>query len=45
MENKNKIANAFYDEDYKELEKLTGIKAENQKEFEDKYFNALKGDK
>ena len=31
----DKIANAFYNEDYKELEKLTGIKAESQKEFEE----------
>ena len=31
------IADAFYNEDYKELEKLTGIKATSQKEFEDKW--------
>ena len=31
------IANAFYDENFKELERLTGIKAENQHEFEIKF--------
>jgi len=36
MENKeDKIADAFYNEDYKELERLTGIKANSQKEFEE----------
>lgn len=33
----NKIADAFYNEDYKELEKLTGIKATSQIEFERKF--------
>jgi len=33
------IANAFYDEDFDELYKLTGIKASNPKEFEEKYNN------
>ena len=36
----NKIVNAFYDEDYKKLKELTGIKAKSQIEFEVKY-NAL----
>lgn len=30
----DKIADAFYDEDYKRLQKLTGIKATSQYEFE-----------
>ena len=33
----NKIADAFYNEDFKELEKLTGIKAKSLKEFELKF--------
>lgn len=37
----NKITNAFYDEDYKKLEKLTGIKAKSQIEFEEKYNSLL----
>lgn len=36
--NKNKIANAFYNEDYKTLYLLTGIKAKSQKEFENFYI-------
>lgn len=35
MNKKDLIANAFYDEDFKELFKLTGIKAESQKEFKE----------
>lgn len=33
----DKIADAFYDENFKELEKLTGIKASSQYEFENKF--------
>ncbi len=33
----NKIADAFYNEDFKELEKLTGIKSKSLKEFELKF--------
>ena len=34
----NKVADAFYDEDYELLEKLTGIKANNQYDFERKWM-------
>ena len=33
----NNIADVFYNEDFKELEKLTGIKAKSLKEFELKF--------
>ena len=42
--NTDLIANAFYDEDYKKLEELTGIKAKSQYEFECK-FEELKMNK
>ena len=37
MKENNEIADAFYDEDYKELERLTWIKAKSQYEFEQKF--------
>jgi len=38
----NKISDAFYFEDYKELERLTGIKVNSQIEFEKVWFNEVK---
>lgn len=36
------IADAFYDEDYKKLEELTGIKATNQYDFETEFDKVKK---
>lgn len=42
LDEQDEIANAFYNEDYKELERLTGIKAKSQIEFEEKINKKIK---
>jgi len=36
------VAEAFYDEDYEELEKITGLKVKSQNEFENKFIKLQK---